>query len=105
AVHGHHVARLDEVEHELDLLGVPVAGGVHGRVAGRHHVTADVVEPVDRVVDRTLVARDRRGGEDHGVAGTQLDLAVVAIGHAPQRRQRLPAGGGGDGYASLWGAR
>ena len=33
AVERHHVARLDEVEHQLDLLGVAVPGGVHGRVA------------------------------------------------------------------------
>ena len=68
AVEGHHVARLDEVEHQLDLLGVAVAGGVDRGVAGRDHVAADVVEPVDGLVDRALVAGDRRGGEHHGVA-------------------------------------
>ena len=33
AVDRHHVARLDEVEHQLQLLGVAVAGGVDRRLA------------------------------------------------------------------------
>ena len=96
AVEGHHVARLDQVEHQLDLLGVAVPGGVHGRVARGHHVAADVVEAVDGLVHRSLVAGDRRGGEHHRVALVQLDLRVVAVGHAPQGRQRLALGAGGD---------
>ena len=103
AVHRHHVARPGEVEHQLDLLLVPVAGGVDRRVAGRDDLGADVVEPVDRVVDRPLVARDRRGGEDDRVAGAQLDLRVVAVGHPAQRRQRLALGARGDDHELLVG--
>ena len=98
AVERHHVARLDEVQHQLDLLGVAVPGGVHGRVARGDHVAADVVEPVDRLVHRALVAGDRRGGEDDRVAAVQLHLAVVAVGHPPQRRQRLALGAGRDDH-------
>ena len=68
AVERHHVARLDEVQHQLDLLGVAVPGGVDRRVARRDHVAADVVEAVDRLVDGALVAGDRRGREDDRVA-------------------------------------
>jgi hypothetical protein len=78
-----------EVEHHLHLLGVAVPGGVDRRVARGEHVAADVVEPVDRLVDRALVARDRRGGEDDRVAGLELDGGMVAVGHPAQRRQRL----------------
>ena len=70
AVDRHHVLRAREVDHHLDLLRVAVAGGVDRRVAGRHDLAADVVEPVDRLVDRALVAGDRRRAEDHGVAAT-----------------------------------
>jgi hypothetical protein len=74
-----------EVEHQLQLLLEPVAGGVDRRIARRHDVGADVVEPVDRLVDRALVAGDRRRGEDDRVARAQLDLRVVAVGHPAQR--------------------
>ena len=96
AVEGHHVARLDEVQHQLHLLGVAVPRRVHGRIAGGDDVAADVVEAVDRLVHRALVARDRRRREDDGVAAAQLDLRMVAVGHPPQRRQRLALGAGGD---------
>ena len=96
AVDRHHVLRAGEVDHHLDLLRVAVAGGVDRRVAGRHDLAADVVEPVDRLVDRALVAGDRRRAEDDGVAGLQLDLRVVAVGHPAQRRQRLALGAGRD---------
>ena len=103
AVERHHVARLDEVQHQLDLLGVAVPGGVHGRVLRGDHVAADVVEPVDRLVHRALVAGDRRGGEDDGVAAAQLDLRMVAVGHPPQRAEGLALGAGGDDHDALVG--
>jgi hypothetical protein len=57
-------------------------------VAGRHHVAADVVEPVDRLVHaRSLPGWATR--EDDRVALAQLDVRMVAVGHAAQRRQRL----------------
>ena len=96
AVERHHVLRLGQVEHQLDLLLIAVAGGVDRRVLGRDHVAADVVEPVDRLVDRALVAGDRRRGEDDRVALVQLDLRVVAVGHAAQRAQRLALAAGRD---------
>jgi hypothetical protein len=98
AVGGHHVARAHEVEHELQLLGVAVPGRVDRRVARRDDVAADVVEPVDRLVDGALVARDRRRREDDRVAAVQLDLRVVAVRHPPQRRQRLALGPGRDDH-------
>ena len=96
AVNRHDIARADEVEHQLELLGEAVAGGVDRRLAGRDHVAADVVEPVDRLVDGALVAGDRRGREHHRVATAQGDLAVVVVGHPPQCGQRLALGSGRD---------
>ena len=89
AVHRHHVARLREVEHQLQLLGVAVAGGVHGHVGRGDHARAEPVDAVDRLVHRSLVAGDRRGREDHGVAVVQVHVRVIAVGHAAQRRERL----------------
>ena len=90
AVDRHDVLRPREVEHHLELFLVAVAGGVDRRVAGGHDVAADLVEPVDRLVDRALVARDRRGGEDDGVAALELDLRVVAERHPAQRLSGSP---------------
>jgi hypothetical protein len=96
AVERHHVARLREVQQELELLLVPVSRGVDRRVARRDDVAPDVVQPVDRLVDGALVAGDRGRGEDDGVALVQLDLRVVAVGHAAQSAQRLALAAGRD---------
>ena len=97
-VHGHHVARLREVDHQLELLGVAVTRGVHGHVGGGDHVGAELVDAVDRLVHRALVARDGRGREDHGVAVVEVDVRMVAVRHPPQRRQRLPLRPRGDDH-------
>ena len=96
AVDRHHVARLGQVEHQLQLLLPAVAGGVDRRVFGGDHGGADLVDAVDRLVDRALVAGHRRGREDDRVAGVQLDVAVVVVGHPPQRRERLALAAGRD---------
>jgi len=61
SVERHHVARLDEVEHQLDLLRIAVTGGVHRRVARGDHVAADVVE-------RSIVSFTARSLPGIGVA-------------------------------------
>ena len=96
AVDRQHVARLGQVEHQLQLLLPAVAGGVDRRVFGGHHRGADLVDAVDRFVDRALVAGHRRRREDDRVAGVQLDVAVVVVGHPPQRRERLALAAGRD---------
>ena len=96
AVERHHVLRLGQVEHQLHLLPVAVAGSVDRGVLGGDHPSADLEDPVDRLVDRPLVAGDRRRREDDGVAGVQLDVAVLAVGHPPQRRERLALAAGRD---------
>jgi hypothetical protein len=89
-VEGHHVARSREVQHQLDLLRIAVSGGVDRRVLGRDHLTANVVETVDRLVDGALVAGHRRRRENDRVTLVELDLRVVAVRHPSQRRERLP---------------
>ena len=96
AVKREHVARPRQVEHQLQLLARAVAGDVDRRVGRGHDAGADLEDAVDRLVDRALVARDRRRREDHRVAGVQLDVAVVVEGHPPQRRERLALAAGRD---------
>ena len=96
AVRREHVLRLREVEHQLELLGIAVPRRVDRRVARGQHVGAQVVQPVDGLVHGALVARDRGGGEHHGVAGVQVHVRVVAGGHPPQRRERLALAAGRD---------
>ena len=45
----------------------------------------DNIFGVPRLVDRALVAGDRRRGEDNGVAAMERDLAMVVVGHPSQR--------------------
>ena len=96
AVDRQHVAGLGQVQHQLQLLLPAVTGGVDRRVFGGHHRGADLVDAVDRFVDRALVAGDRRRREDDRVAAAQLDVAVVVVGHSAQRRERLPLAAGRD---------
>ena len=71
-------------------------GSVDRRVTARDHVAADVVEPIDRLVDSALVARDRRRREHDRVAVVQLDRAVVVVRHPTQGRERLALRASGD---------
>ena len=96
AVHRHHVLGLRQVQHQLQLLGIAVAGSVHRHVGGREDRRAQAVDAVDRLVDRPLVAGDRGGREDDGVALVQSDLRMVAVCHAAQGRQRLALAPCGD---------
>ena len=49
------------------------------------HCSTELAELVDDSVDGVLVARDRIGGKDDGVAFADRDEAVLAIGDAPER--------------------
>ena len=103
AVDRHHVLGPRQVQHQLDLLRPAVARRVHGLVLGRDHGGADLVEAVDRLVDRALVARDRSGGEDDRVARVQLHVRVLAVRHAAQRRQRLALAAGREHHEPVVG--
>ena len=94
AVDRDEVPRTCQVEHELQLLlaRVPRHVGVADRVV--EDVRAILEEVVDRPCDHLLVARDRAGADDDGVAGADLDVAVVAVGHPRESRHRLALGAG-----------
>src|SRR6478735_6908260 len=95
AVHGQHVARLDDVVAVEQLAGARVARDVHLGVALVHDVGAEAHESVDDAVDGVLVAGDEAAGEQDGVAGADVD-AVLAVGHPGQGRHRLALGPGAD---------
>ena len=57
-------------------------------------VRAGLEEVVDRARDVLLVARDRARRHDDGVAGLDLDEAVVAVGHPGEAGHRLALGAG-----------
>ena len=65
-------------------------------VRGRDHPGADLEDPIDRLVHRPFVARDRRRREDHRVARVQLDVSVVVERHPPQGREWLALAPGRD---------
>ena len=89
AVHGHDVPRPQEGEDRADLLGVPVAGDVHGRDLLVQHLRPGLGEAVDRVVHPQLVPRHRLRRDDDRVALLDLHVRVVVVGHPRQRRHRL----------------
>ena len=69
---------------------------MHVRQRGVVHLRVALVQFVDDLVDGLFVARDRRGGDDDGVARLNLQLAVVVEGDAGERAHRFALGAGGD---------
>jgi hypothetical protein len=98
AVKRHQIARAQQVQHQLQLLCIAMARRVNRGVTCRDDIAADLVEAVDGLVDGSFVAGDRRRREDDGVALAQRNLRVVAVGHAPQRRERLALRAGRDDH-------
>ncbi len=68
AVHRHERLRLHDGQHELQLLGPGMARHVHARAVLVVHVGADLGQRVDDARDGLLVAGNRRGRDDDGVA-------------------------------------
>ena len=96
AVDGDEIAGPGEVQQEFQLLLGGVARGVDVGHLLVDHLGAQAVEVVDHRGDGPFVAGDEPGGEDHQVAGTDLDLLVGLQGHAGQGAQGLALAAGGD---------
>lgn len=94
AMDRHEVLRLHDGEHDLQLLGPGMARHVHPRPALVVHVGADLGQLVDDPGDGLLVAGNRRGRDDDGVALFDLDGLVLAVGDAGQSRKRLALAAG-----------
>src|SRR5699024_479036 len=101
-VHGHHVARADDVVHIQQLTSRGVPGDVHAGIGLVHHFGAQADQAVDDPEDGVLVPGDEGGSQDHGVAGPDADL-VVAVGDAAQGRHRLPLGPGAHQHHAIIG--
>ena len=96
AVNRHEVARPDQREHQLQLLGAAVSGDVDVLHVGRDDVGAAAGDVAHRAGDRLLVAGNRARREHHGVVGTELDEAVIVDGDARERRLRFALRAGRD---------
>ena len=95
-VDGDEVAGPGEVQQELQLLLGGVPRGVDVRHLLVHHLGPQAVEVVDHRGDGPFVAGDELGGEDHQVAGLDVDLLVGLQGDAGQGAQGLSLAAGGD---------
>ncbi len=82
AVDGDEVFRFHEGEHGLQVFLGAVAGDVDAGGGAGDDVGAEAHEAVDGAAYAGLVSGDRGGGDDDGVAGVDLHLAVAAVGHA-----------------------
>ena len=94
AVHRDEIFRLGKVEHEQKLFLTAVPGDVREAVFAVDDVDAQFEQVVDRAPDASLVPRNWRRRDDHRVAAHQLDLAMIARGHARQRRHGLALAAG-----------
>ena len=104
AVDRHERPRPGQADHGLELLLRRVPADMHVLAARRAHVehlAAGAVQVVDGRVHRRLVARNRAGGEHDGVAVLQAHVAVVARGHARERRHRLALRARAEDHRSL----
>ena len=81
--------RPQQAEHQLELVLRAVARDVDLLVAVVDHVGAQLEQVVDVAAHHLLVAGDRRGRDDHGIAVLDGHVALVAVGHARQRGGRL----------------
>lgn len=96
AVDGDEVFRLDEGEHGLQVFLGAVAGYVDAGGGAGDDVGAEAHQAVDGAADAGLIARDRGGGDDDGVACVDLDLTVGAVGHAGEAGHRFALAAGGQ---------
>jgi len=78
-----------------------VARDVDGSLAAGDDLDTHLREAVHDAEDGLLVARHERGGEQHGVALGEVDLAVLPAGHAGQAGHRLALRAGGDDHQLL----
>ena len=85
AVDRHQHLGLDQVVEALELLAAGVAGDMHQAVVAGDDLDAAVDEHVLDVDDFALIAGNGPGGEDHLVAGVEVDHRVLAAGDAGDR--------------------
>ena len=90
------IAGPGEVEQQLQLLLGGVPRDVDVRQPLVHHLGPQAVEVVDHRGDGPFVAGDELGGQDHQVAGLDVDLLVGLHGDAGQGAQGLSLAAGGD---------
>jgi hypothetical protein len=95
-VHGDEVPRADQPEHQLEFLLTGMSGHVNPCPGGVVHLGAAPVDVVDHVADRSLVAWNDAGREDHRVVRLHVDLPVITNSDANQRRQRFALAAGGE---------
>ena len=96
AVDGQEILGLDQRVQELDLLLAGVAGDVHLAQLAVDDVGPAAVELVDDPRHGLFIARDGVGRENDHIRGADLELAVLAVGHAGQARHGLALAAGGD---------
>lgn len=86
AVNRHRVLRIEQIDHLAQFIAPGVPRNVHALVLGAvHHGGAAPEEVVDRAGDAFLVAGDRRGRDEDGVADSNAQLRVLGGGDARQR--------------------
>ena len=78
-----------------------MAGDVHQRVAVGDDLDALLDQPVEHAADRLLVAGDHAGGIDQAVAARELDVGMLVLGDAGERRARLALAAGAERHHFL----
>src|SRR5450759_3861210 len=95
SVNGNEIPRPRYAVQDLQLLLTRVSRNVHVRLSAVNDPRAELVEVVDIARHKLFVTRNRGRGENDRISLSNLNLAVVTIGHAAQRRGRLAPGSRG----------
>src|SRR5215470_11621514 len=77
AVHGDRYLRLDPAVELLELATARMAGHMHRRIGVGDHLNPEIGKAVLHARHRLLVPWDGSGGEDHAVAGHELDIRML----------------------------
>ena len=89
AVHGHEVARADQIVHELQGVLAGMTRDMDALAPAVDDVSAELQQKIDGLADVTFVAGNRRRRDDDGVHRRDVDLAMRAHRHARQGGHRL----------------
>ena len=96
AVERDEILRLRQRYHKLFFILAGVTGNVNLAVPLVNHLGAQAHKLVYHAPDALFVAGNRVCGNDYHITACDVYFAVIAHGHARQRRHRLALAAGGD---------
>ena len=88
-VNGHESSRLNDGEHQLELLGTRMAGNMDTSTRLVVNVSTDLGKRVNNARNGLFIAGNRSGRNDNGIALLDFNGSVVAVCDSRKGRKRL----------------